>query len=152
MHENLGYMLAVVGTDAATAAAAGEPLSMSQIVGLIIVSLLGGSAAWKVIPILMARLAVSAAGAKSEKDAIDRLEDQLAEERRAAQAARDAANDAFKQRNDIYMELAKAQAQLAALTERVSFQAQTIERQNALIADLTAQVKSLQEEIRGKTA
>jgi len=152
MHENLAYMLAVVGTDAATAAAAGEPLSMSQIVGLIVVSLLGGGAAWKVIPILMARLAVSAAGAKSERDAIERLEGQLAVERQAAQAARDAANDAFKQRNDIYMELADAKAQLAALTERVSFQAQTIERQNALIADLTAQVKTLQEEIRGKTA
>ncbi|CAB3912086.1 hypothetical protein LMG3410_04887 [Achromobacter aegrifaciens] len=152
MHENVGYMLAVIGTDAATAAAAGEPLTVSQIVGYIIAAVLGGGAAYKVIPILVARLAVSAAGAKSEKDAIERLEGQLAVERQAAQDARNAANDAFKQRNDIYMELAKVQAQLAALAERSNFQAQTIERQNSLIAELTAQVRNLQEDIRGKTA
>lgn len=152
MHENVGYMLAVIGTDAATAAAAGEPLTVSQIVGYIIAAVLGGGAAYKVIPILVARLAVSAAGAKSEKDAIERLEGQLAVERQAAQDARNAANDAFKQRNDIYMELAKVQAQLAALAERSNFQAQTIERQNSLISELTAQVRNLQEDIRGKTA
>lgn len=152
MQENLGYLLAVVGTDAASAAAAGEPLTLSQIVGYLVAALIGGGAMWKVLPILMARLAVSAAGAKSEKDAIERLEGQLAVERQAAEAARASANDAFKQRNDIYLELAKVQAQLAALNERSAYQAQTIERQNTLIAELTAQVQALQGEVRGKVA
>lgn len=152
MQENLGFLLAVVATDAANAAAAGEPLTLSQIVGYMIAALLGGGAMWKVLPILMARLAVSAAGAKSEKDAIERLEGQLAVERQAAEAARASANDAFKQRNDIYLELAKVQAQLAALNERSAYQAQTIERQNTLIAELTAQVQALQGEVRGKVA
>lgn len=152
MQENLGYLLAVVGTDAANAAAAGEPLTLSQIVGYLVAALIGGGAMWKVLPILMARLAVSAAGAKSEKDAIERLEGQLAVERQAAEAARASANDAFKQRNDIYLELAKVQAQLAALNERSAYQAQTIERQNTLIAELTAQVQALQGEVRGKVA
>lgn len=152
MQENLGYLLAVVGTDAASAAAAGDPLTLSQIVGYLVAALIGGGAMWKVLPILMARLAVSAAGAKSEKDAIDRLEGQLAVERQAAEAARASANDAFKQRNDIYLELAKVQAQLAALNERSAYQAQTIERQNTLIAELTAQVQALQGEVRGKVA
>ncbi|UXL06491.1 hypothetical protein [Achromobacter xylosoxidans] len=148
----MGYLLAVVGTDAASAAAAGEPLTLSQIVGYLVAALIGGGAMWKVLPILMARLAVSAAGAKSEKDAIERLEGQLAVERQAAEAARASANDAFKQRNDIYLELAKVQAQLAALNERSAYQAQTIERQNTLIAELTAQVQALQGEVRGKVA
>ncbi|MGN3704453.1 hypothetical protein [Achromobacter ruhlandii] len=152
MQENLGFLLAVVGTDAASAAAAGEPLTLSQIVGYLVAALIGGGAMWKVLPILMARLAVSAAGAKSEKDAIERLEGQLAVERQAAEAARASANDAFKQRNDIYLELAKVQAQLAALNERSAYQAQTIERQNTLIAELTAQVQALQGEVRGKVA
>lgn len=152
MQENLGFLLAMVATDAANAAAAGEPLTLSQIVGYMIAALLGGGAMWKVLPILMARLAVSAAGAKSEKDAIERLEGQLAVERQAAEAARASANDAFKQRNDIYLELAKVQAQLAALNERSAYQAQTIERQNTLIAELTAQVQALQGEVRGKVA
>lgn len=152
MQENLGYMLAVVGSDAVSAAAAGEPLTLSQIVGYLVAALVGGGAMWKVLPILMARLAVSAAGAKSEKDAIERLEGQLAVERQAAEAARASANDAFKQRNDIYLELAKVQAQLAALNERSAYQAQTIERQNTLIAELTAQVQALQGEVRGKVA
>lgn len=152
MQENLGYLLAVVGTDAANAAVAGEPLTLSQIVGYLVAALIGGGAMWKVLPILMARLAVSAAGAKSEKDAIERLEGQLAVERQAAEAARASANDAFKQRNDIYLELAKVQAQLAALNERSAYQAQTIERQNTLIAELTAQVQALQGEVRGKVA
>ncbi|WP_063582846.1 hypothetical protein [Achromobacter ruhlandii] len=152
MQENLGYLLAVIGTDAASAAAAGEPLTLSQIVGYLVAALIGGGAMWKVLPILMARLAVSAAGAKSEKDAIERLEGQLAVERQGALAARASANDAFKQRNDIYLELAKVQAQLAALNERSAYQAQTIERQNTLIAELTAQVQALQGEVRGKVA
>lgn len=152
MQENLGYLLAVVGTDAATAVAAGEPLTLSQIVGYLVAALLGGGAAVKVIPILLARLAVSAAGAKSEKDAIERLEGQLAVERQASADARNAANEAYKQRNDLYLDLAKVQAELAALNERTAYQAQTIERQNTLIAELTAQVRALQGEVRGKTA
>lgn len=152
MQENLGFMLAVVGSDAVTAAAAGEPLTLSQIVGYLVAALLGGGAAVKVIPILLARLAVSAAGAKSEKDAIERLEGQLAVERQATADARTAANEAYKQRNDLYLDLAKVQAELAALNERTAYQAQTIERQNTLIAELTAQVRALQGEVRGKTA
>lgn len=151
MQENLGYMLAVVGSDAVTAAAAGEPLTLSQIVGYLVAALVGGGAMWKVLPILMARLAVSVAGAKSEKDAIERLEAQLAVERQAAEVARASANEAYKQRNDLYLDLAKVQAELAALNERTAYQAQTIERQNMLIADLTAQVRALQGEVRGKT-
>lgn len=145
MQENLGFMLAVVGSDAATAAAAGEPLTLSQIVGYLLAALLGTGAAWKVIPILLARLSVSAAGAKSEKDAIERLESQLAVERQAAEAARASANEAYKQRNEIYLELAKFQAQVAALTERATYQEQTI-------SDLKSQVAALKEEIRGKAA
>lgn len=145
MQENLGYLLAVVGSDAVTAAAAGEPLTISQIVGYLVAALVGTGAAWKVLPILMARLAVSAAGAKSEKDAIERLEGQLAVERQAAAAARDSANEAYKQRNDIYLELAKFQAQVAALTERAEYQTQ-------IIADLKSQLIALKEEIRGKTS
>ncbi len=152
MQENLGFLLAVVGTDAANAAAAGEPLTFSQIVGYLVAALIGGGAMWKVLPILMARLAVSAAGAKSEKDAIERLEGQLAVERQASEAARASANAAFKERNDIYLELAKVQAQLAALNERSAYQAQTIERQNTLIEELTAQVHALQGEVRGSLA
>ncbi|MNU79415.1 hypothetical protein D3C71_690290 [compost metagenome] len=152
MQENLGYMLAVVGSDAVTAAAAGEPLTLSQIVGYLVAALVGGGAMWKVLPILMARLAVSAAGAKSEKDAIERLEGQLAVERQASTDARNAANEAYKQRNDLYLDLAKVQAELAALNERTAYQAQTIERQNTLIAELTAQVRALQGEVRGKIA
>lgn len=145
MQENLGYMLAVVGADAVSAAAAGEPLTLSQIVGYLVATLIGGGAVWKVLPILTARLGVSLAGAKSEKDAIERLEGQLAVERQAAEAARISANEAHKQRNEIYLELAKFQAQVAALTERAEFQAQTI-------ADLKSQVAALKEEIRGKAA
>ncbi|MFY3082048.1 hypothetical protein ACOTF2_18455 [Achromobacter xylosoxidans] len=152
MQENLGFLLAVVGTDAVSAAAAGEPLTLSQIVGYLVAALIGGGAMWKVLPILMARLAVSAAGAKSEKDAIERLEGQLAVERQAAEAARTSANEAYKQRNDLYLDLAKVQAELAALNERTAYQAQTIERQNTLIAELTAQVRALQGEVRGKVA
>lgn len=151
MQENLGYMLAVVGADAVSAAAAGEPLTLSQIVGYLVAALVGGGAMWKVLPILMARLAVSVAGAKSEKDAIERLEAQLAVERQAAEVARASANEAYKQRNDLYLDLAKVQAELAALNERTAYQAQTIERQNTLIAELTAQVRALQGEVRGKT-
>lgn len=150
MQENLGYMLAVVGSNAITAAAAGEPLTLSQIVGYLVAALVGGGAMWKVLPILMARLAVSVAGAKSEKDAIERLEAQLAVERQAAEVARASANEAYKQRNDLYLDLAKVQAELAALNERTAYQAQTIERQNTLIAELTAQVRALQGEVRGK--
>ncbi|WP_201525027.1 hypothetical protein, partial [Bordetella pseudohinzii] len=124
----------------------------SQIVGYLVAALIGGGAMWKVLPILMARLAVSAAGAKSEKDAIERLEGQLAVERQASEAARASANAAFKERNDIYLELAKVQAQLAALNERSAYQAQTIERQNTLIEELTAQVHALQGEVRGSLA
>lgn len=152
MQENLGFMLSVVGADAMNAAAAGEPLTLSQIIGYLVAALVGGGAMWKVLPILMARLAVSAAGAKSEKDAIERLEGQLAVERQATADARNAANEAYKQRNDIYLELAKVQAQLAALNERSTHQAQTIERQNTLIAELTEQVRALQGEVRGKVA
>lgn len=152
MQENLGFMLSVIGADAMNAAAAGEPLTLSQIIGYLVAALVGGGAMWKVLPILMARLAVSAAGAKSEKDAIERLEGQLAVERQAAADARNAANEAYKQRNDIYLELAKVQAQLAALNERSTHQAQTIERQNTLIAELTEQVRALQGEVRGKVA
>lgn len=152
MQENLGFMLSVIGADAMNAAAAGEPLTLSQIIGYLVAALVGGGAMWKVLPILMARLAVSAAGAKSEKDAIERLEGQLAVERQATADARNAANEAYKQRNDIYLELAKVQAQLAALNERSTHQAQTIERQNTLIAELTEQVRALQGEVRGKVA
>ncbi len=152
MRENLGYMLAVVGSDAMSAAAAGEPLSLSQILGYLVAALVGGGAAYKVLPILMARLAVSAAGAKSEKDAIERLEGQLAVERQAAELARAAANGAYKERNDILLELGKVRAEVALLTERAAHQAQTIERQNASIIDLTAQIRALQGEVRGKTA
>lgn len=152
MQENLGFMLSVVGADAVSAAAAGEPLTLSQIVGYLVAALMGGGAAVKVVPILWARLAVAAAGAKSEKDAIERLEGQLAVERQASAEARSAANEAYKQRNDLYLDLAKVQAELAALNERTAYQAQTIERQNALIAELTAQVRALQGEVRGKTA
>ncbi|MGE8629444.1 hypothetical protein [Achromobacter denitrificans] len=152
MQENLGFMLAVVGSDAATAAAAGEPLTLSQIVGYLVAALLGGGAMWKVLLILMARLSVAMAGAKSEKDAIERLETQLAVERQAAEVARASANEAYKQRNDLYLDLAKVQAELAALNERTAYQAQTIERQNTLIAELTAQVRALQGEVRGKVA
>lgn len=152
MQENLGFMLAVVGSDAATAAAAGEPLTLSQIVGYLVAALLGGGAMWKVLLILMARLSVAMAGAKSEKDAIERLETQLAVERQAAEVARASANEAHKQRNDLYLDLAKVQAELAALNERTAYQAQTIERQNTLIAELTAQVRALQGEVRGKIA
>ncbi|MBV7502115.1 hypothetical protein [Achromobacter sp. ACM05] len=152
MQENLGFMLSVVGADAVSAAAAGEPLTLSQIVGYLVAALLGGGAMWKVLPILMARMAVSMAGAKSEKDAIERLEAQLAVERQAAEAARASANEAYKQRNDLYLDLAKVQAELAALNERTAYQAQTIERQNTLIAELTAQVRALQGEVRGKAA
>ena len=74
-------MLAVVGANSVAAAAAGEPLTLSQIVVYLVAALVGGGAMWKVLPILMARLAVSVAGAKSEKDAIERLEAQLAVER-----------------------------------------------------------------------
>jgi hypothetical protein len=150
MQENLGYLLAVVGSDAVTAAAAGEPLTISQIVGYLVAALVGGGAMWKVLPILIARLGVSLAGAKSEKDAIERLEAQLAVERQVSAAARDAANVAFKERNDILRELAAVQAQLAGLTERSAYQAQTIEKQNSLIVELTAQVRALQGEVRGK--
>lgn len=152
MQENLGFMLSVVGADAASAAAAGEPLTLSQIVGYLVAALLGGGAMWKVLPILMARMAVTMAGAKSEKDAIERLEGQLAVERQASAEARSSANEAYKQRNDLYLELAKVQAELAALNERTAYQAQTIERQNSLIVELTAQVRALQGEVRGKTA
>jgi len=152
MQESLGFMLSVVGADAVSAAAAGEPLTLSQIVGYLVAALLGGGAMWKVLPILMARMAVSMAGAKSEKDAIERLEAQLAVERQAAEAARASANEAYKQRNDLYLDLAKVQAELAALNERTAYQAQTIERQNTLIAELTAQVRALQGEVRGKAA
>ncbi|WP_313064777.1 hypothetical protein [Achromobacter animicus] len=152
MQENLGFMLSVVGADAVSAAAAGEPLTLSQIVGYLVAALLGGGAMVKVVPILLARLAVSAAGAKSEKDAIERLEGQLAVERQASAEARNAANEAYKQRNDLYLDLAKVQAELAALNERTAYQAQTIERQNMLIAELTAQVRALQGEVRGKAA
>lgn len=152
MQENLGYMLAVIGSNSITAAAAGEPLTLSQIVGYLVAALLGGGAMWKVLPILMARMAVSMAGAKSEKDAIERLEAQLAVERQAAESARASANEAYKQRNDLYLDLAKVQAELAALNERTAYQAQTIERQNTLIAELTAQVRALQGEVRGKAA
>ena len=143
MQENLGFMLSVVGADAVSAAAAGEALTLSQIVGYLVATLIGGGAVWKVLPILTARLGVSLAGAKSEKDAIERLEGQLAVERQAAEAARISANEAHKQRNEIYLELAKFQAQVAALTERAEFQAQTI-------ADLKSQVAALKEEVRGK--
>lgn len=143
MPEHLTQMLAVVGADAGSMALAGEPLSISQIVGYLAAILVGGGAAYKVIPILLARLGVALAGAKSEKDAIERLEGQLAVERQAASDARAAANAAFKERNDILRELAAVQAQLAALTERSAFQAQTI-------AALTDEVKRLQEVIHGK--
>lgn len=152
MRENLGYMLAVVGNDAIAAAAVGEPLSLSQLAGYVVAALVGGGAAYKVLPILMARLAVSAASARSEKDTIERLEGQLAVERLAAESAREAANGAFRERNEILLELGKVQAQVAALNERTVYQAQTIERQNALIVELTAQVRALQEEVRGKVA
>ncbi len=152
MQENLGFMLSVVGADAVTAAAAGEPLTMSQIVGYVVAVLVSGGAMWKVLPILLARLSVAVAGAKSEKDAIERLEAQLAVERQAAEVARASANEAYKQRNDLYLDLAKVQAELAALNERTAYQAQTIERQNMLIAELTAQVRALQGEVRGKVA
>ena len=152
MQENLGFMLSVVGVDAVSAAARRLPLTLSQIVGYLVATLIGGGAVWKVLPILTARLGVSLAGAKSEKDAIERLEGQLAVERQAAADARSAANEAYKQRNDLYLDLAKVQAELAALNERTAYQAQTIERQNTLIAELTAQVRALQGEVRGKTA
>jgi len=120
MQENLGFMLSVVGADAVSAAAAGEPLSLSQIVGYLVAALLGGGAMWKVLLILMVRLSVAMAGAKSEKDAIERLGTQLAVERQAAEVARASANEAYKQRNDLYLDLAKVQAELAALNERTA--------------------------------
>lgn len=152
MHENLGYLVAVVGSDAVTAFAAGEPLTSSQLVGYVVAAILGGGAAYKVLPILMARLAASAAGARSEKDAIERLEGQLAEERKNAEAARTAANGAFKERNDLVLDLGQARAEVAALTERAAYQLQTIERQSAVIADLTEQLRTRQEESRGKAS
>lgn len=152
MQENLGYLLAVVGADAITVATAGESLSVSQIVGYLVAVLVGGGAAWKALPILAARLAVSMAGAKSEKDAIERLESQLAVERQATAVERARADMAYKERNDILRELGEVRAQLAALVERAAHQAATIEQQTRVIQDLTSQVRSLQEEIRGKTA
>lgn len=143
MQENLAYMLAVVGADAGSVALSGEPLSVGQIAAYVVAILVSGGAAWKVLPILLARLGVALAGAKSEKDAIERLEGQLAVERQAASDARAAANAAFKERNDILRELATVQAQLAALTERSTYQASTI-------ATLTDEVKRLQEVIHGK--
>lgn len=141
----MGYLLAVVGSDAVTAAAAGEPLTLSQIVGYLVAALLGGGAMWKVLLILMARLSVAMAGAKSERDAIERLETQLAVERQAAEVARASANEAYKQRNELYLELGKFRGQVEALTERAEYQAQ-------IIADLKSQLNALKEEIRGKTA
>ena len=145
MHENLVHMLAVVGADAGSVALSGEPLSVGQIAAYVVAILVSGGAAWKVLPILLARLGVALAGAKSEKNQIEILQAQLAEERQATAEARLAANAAFKERNDILRELGTVQAQLAALTERSNYQAQTIDT-------LTNEVKRLQEIINGKKA
>ncbi|ANN78899.1 hypothetical protein [Bordetella flabilis] len=156
--DTMTMMMATIAADASSAALSGDTLSIPQIAGYVAAVLIGGGAAWKVLPILLARLAVSLAGAKSEKDAIERLEGQLAVERLATEAARQAANDAYKERNDILRDLGKVQAELAGLTERSRQQAETIERQNQLIEKqsqrieaLTGQVQQLQEAIHGKS-
>lgn len=155
--ESIGMMIATVMADASAAAVSSDTLSIPQIAAYVAAGLIGGGAAWKVLPILLARLAVTLAGAKSEKDAIERLEGQLAAANADAAAARQAANDAYKERNDILRELGKVQAELAGLTERSKMQADTIERQNQLIEKqsqrievLTTQVQQLQEAIHGK--
>ncbi|SAI58881.1 Uncharacterized protein conserved in bacteria with the myosin-like domain [Bordetella ansorpii] len=161
--ENMGMMLAVVGTDVGAIAVSGDALSVGQIVAYIVTILVGGGAAWKVLPILLARLSVTLAGAKSEQGAIERLERQLAAERQNAAAelavarqeaaqARQDANTAYKERNDILRELGDVKAQLAGLTERATAQAQTIERQNQLITELTAQIQKLNEAVHGKNS
>ena len=58
-------------------------------------------------------------------------------ERQAAAQARQDANAAYNERNDILREMGDVKAQLAGLTERSAIQAQTIERQNHLITQLT---------------
>ncbi|WP_144630276.1 hypothetical protein [Bordetella genomosp. 13] len=150
--ENMGMMLALVGAGVGAAAVSAEALSVGQIVAYIVTILVGGGAAWKVLPILLARLSVTLAGAKSERDSIERLEQQLQVERQAAVQARADANAAYKERNDILRELGDVKAQLAGLTERAAIQAQTIERQNLLISELTTQIQNLNEAVHGKNA
>lgn len=136
-------MLAPLAPGAHGLAAAGtEALGLGQILVYALTILVGGGAAWKVLPILLARLSVALAGAKSERDAIARLESQLDTERRTAAAAREDANAAYKERNDVVRELGDVKAQLAGLTERAATQVQTIERQNQLILELSAEVKA----------
>ena len=154
---SLTWMTAALAVDAYGAAISEEPLSVPLIAAYILAGLIGGGAAWKVLPILLARLAVSLAGANSEKDAIARLESQWVAAIAEADAARRAANEAYRERNDILRELAQVQAQLAGLTERCKLQAETIERQNKLIERqserveaLTVQVVQLKESIHGK--
>lgn len=155
-------MIATVAADASAVAVAGDALSIPQIAAYVVAALIGGGAAWKVLPILLARLAVSLAGARSEKDAIERLEGQLEAANKEADEARKAANDAYRERNDILRELGNVNAQLAGLTERSKLQADTIDRQNQLIDrqnqridDLTTQIRQLQQQlqeaIHGKT-
>ncbi|WP_066128433.1 hypothetical protein [Bordetella ansorpii] len=145
-------MLPLAAGDPGAAAVSAEALSVGQIVAYIVTILVGGGAAWKVLPILLARLSVSLAGAKSERDSIERLEQQLQVERQNARQAREDANAAYKERNDILREMGDVKAQLAGLTERATAQAQTIERQNHLISELTAQIQNLNEAVHGKNA
>ena len=150
MGEHLGYMVGVIAADASTMAVSGDALSLPQIVGYIVAALVGGGAAWKALPILMARFAVTLAGAKSERDIIARLEAQLAAADKEADDARRWANEAFKERNDILGELGEVKAVVAQLTERTTDQAQTIERQNGLIQQLTEKMQQLQESFNAK--
>lgn len=146
--ENAGYMFAVIASDAIGAATSGDALSVPQIVGYVMAAMIGGGAAWKVVPILLARLAVSLAGAKSEKDAIERLQGQLREQIQETATARKDANEAFKERNDSLRELGDVKAELARLTERTEAQSRTIERQNEIQERQTKLIDQLRDEIR----
>ncbi|WP_454691112.1 hypothetical protein [Achromobacter aloeverae] len=143
-------MLAVISADASAAVVSPDPLSISQIAGYVAAVLVGGGAAWKVGLVLLARLSVALAGARSEKDAIARLEAQLEAALKNEADARRAANDAYRERNEILRELGNVKAELAGLTERAKLQAETIERQSQQISDLTGQVSKLREVINGK--
>lgn len=146
--ENAGYMFAVIASDAIGVATSGDALSVPQIVGYVMAAMIGGGAAWKVVPILLARLAVSLAGAKSEKDAIERLQGQLREQIQETATARKDANEAFKERNDSLRELGDVKAELARLTERTEAQSKTIERQNEIQERQTKIIDQLRDEIR----
>lgn len=134
----VSMVVPVMPADPGVVAASAETLDLSQLVVYVVTLLVGGGAVWKVLPILLARLSVALAGAKSERNAIERLESQLDAERKDAAVARDDANAAYRERNTIVRELGEVKVQMAVLAERATSQAQTIERQNRLISELSA--------------